>query len=416
MAGKIIWVHGMGVKPAPDVEKQQTWEALRQGVWCPIPEDSYEVAYWADVIHGHDDDANPSSFAKVAQHGLMPEAIRDHFVRWRADAMITEPFSRPRSETLLRVPARERADLELAYILARHDPDLAHHAGLAVRGWEDSDDEGVGGKGKRALLSLVDYMDYRRILSLPMDLVRAILDFLWLLVHRGRLGTFLARGFSLGSLLGDLEEYIDDRNKTYNGKTYKQQIVEQIRAHLEEVRGPKHDEPICIISQSMGCIVAFDAIKAWYSGCPTCDPPNHDLRRTIGSVKPGDAPICEKHRIETFITLGSPLGLEWVRDLVWRELGRQLEFPPNVAHWFNLYDRSDIVSFLDRSHADDFRTTAGSRVVVDREVRPNFDAKGRRDPHNWHGYLSSPELADIVSQFYLAQNMPDLRSLFVAGN
>jgi len=140
-------------------------------------------------------------------------------------------------------------------------------------------------------------------------------------------------------------------------------VVARIVDQLAEAR---RDGPICVISHSMGTVVAFDAILQF------------------------------KGDVDTFVTLGTPLGWEYVKAA----LGTPV-FPANLRHWINLYDRYDDVAIRDRGIADDYPDIGGARWVEDRRVRDNYAPNGDRDPHHWFGYLSSPEMADVIGKFWL---------------
>jgi len=159
---------------------------------------------------------------------------------------------------------------------------------------------------------------------------------------------------AFGLFLRDLEPYL-------NGET-REAILARVIERLEAERG----RPLCVISHSMGTLVAFDAILRWGG------------------------------KVDTLVTLGTPLGWEYLKE--W--LGRPA-YPANVRHWFNLYDRLDIVSLPDRTISDDYPTPEGARLIVDRQVWDVYGPSGDRDPHHWYGYLASPELVDIVCHFWL---------------
>ncbi len=140
-------------------------------------------------------------------------------------------------------------------------------------------------------------------------------------------------------------------------------IVERITGQFAEAA---RDGPLCVVSHSMGTVVAFDAILKF------------------------------KGDVDTFVTLGTPLGWEYVKAA----LGTPA-FPANLRRWVNLYDRYDDVAIRDRGIADDYPDVEGARWVEDRRVRDNYAPNGDRDPHHWFGYLSSPEMADVVGKFRL---------------
>ncbi len=151
--------------------------------------------------------------------------------------------------------------------------------------------------------------------------------------------------------------------RPYLAGVTRDQVLKRITGQLADAR---RDGPLCVISHSMGTVVAFDAILQF----------------------DGD--------VDTFVTLGTPLGWEYVKAA----LGTPA-YPANLRHWINLYDRFDDVAIRDRGIADDYPTTDGSRFVCDRQVRDNYAPNGDRDPHHWFGYLSSPEMADVVGKFWL---------------
>ena len=165
----------------------------------------------------------------------------------------------------------------------------------------------------------------------------------------------------LDELLGDLGPYLEEQTRG--------PIMDRMIARLDEERKLG---PLCVISHSAGTVVALDAILHWG----------------------GD--------VDTFVTMGAPLGWEYVKD----KLGSPA-FPSNVRHWLNLYDRLDDVAIRDHCMAAVYPTVTGARYVADHAVRDNYSSHGERDPHNWFGYLSSPEVADLVGKFWLGLSAGD---------
>jgi len=151
--------------------------------------------------------------------------------------------------------------------------------------------------------------------------------------------------------------------RPYLAGVTREPILERITADFSAAR---RDGPLCVIAHSMGTVVAFDAILHF----------------------DGD--------VDTLVTLGTPLGWEYVKAA----LGSPA-FPPNLRHWINLYDRYDDVAIRERAIAGEYPDAGGAHWVVDRQVRDNYGPNGDRDPHHWFGYLSSPEMADVVGKFWL---------------
>ena len=164
-----------------------------------------------------------------------------------------------------------------------------------------------------------------------------------------------------------LDRYIDDVYTYF----YREGKREQIRAVLENAlrEAQQGDTKVALLSHSMGTVIALDVLKSW--------------------EKP----------VDLFVTMGSPLGLEWIKH----KLGAP-RFPEQVGHWLNVFDRADPVSLADQRLADDY--TRNANLVRDIRVRDNYSNNGERDPHHWHGYLSSPEVASAVKAFWTATNSP----------
>jgi hypothetical protein len=162
-------------------------------------------------------------------------------------------------------------------------------------------------------------------------------------------------GMVFSSLMREMAPYLEGRSRI----PIRERIIEQ----LDREQG---SQPLCVVSHSMGTVVALDAILAW--GGP----------------------------VDTFVTLGAPLGWEYVKEA----LGRPA-FPQSVRRWFNLYDNADNCVWPDKGICNDYPTLDGARKVIDQNVRGNYSPTGERDPHHWYGYLTSPELIDIVCNFWL---------------
>ena len=149
-------------------------------------------------------------------------------------------------------------------------------------------------------------------------------------------------------------------------------IRDRLVATLKKHRGDR----VCLIAHSMGSIVAFD--------------------------------VLDQHpelAVDTFITIGSPLGFPVVVGRIAAERegrdteGRTLPIPENIHQaWFNLADIEDYVAF-DFNIADDF--TGNSRGVrpVDVQVINDYAYRRHRNPHKGYGYLRTPELVQLVGTF-----------------
>ncbi len=169
----------------------------------------------------------------------------------------------------------------------------------------------------------------------------------------------------------DLDAYYGDENSVHPdyrdqkfGPLIKRLFREQIEAHPED--------KIMVIAHSMGSIVAFDAL-----------------------VDLADSGIA----VTDFVTIGSPLGFDLVRDKI-KEEGHTLNTPAVVTErWSNYADRRDWVAFNWRLENWYSRNNMG--VGVDSEIVRNT-YRGSDDganPHKSYGYLRTPEVSQHIRNF-----------------
>lgn len=165
-----------------------------------------------------------------------------------------------------------------------------------------------------------------------------------------------------------LDRHVDD---VYN-YFYRDGRRQQIRAVLERelARAREAGGRTALISHSMGTVIALDVLRDY------------------------------QHPVDLFVTMGSPLGLAWLKHQL-DEPG----FPPSVERWLNVFDREDPVTQPDQHVADDFPRDGGREPIQDRVIRDNYsnpDASNKveRDAHHWHGYLSSCEVGSAVRHFW----------------
>jgi pimeloyl-ACP methyl ester carboxylesterase len=161
-----------------------------------------------------------------------------------------------------------------------------------------------------------------------------------------------------------LDRFVDDVHGYFYEEGKRQQISQVLETELQSASDA--GKRIALIAHSMGTVIALDVLK--------------DRQVTI----------------EAFVTMGSPLGSQFIQQ----KLGTA-SYPPGVRRWLNVFDGTDIVTLPDQHLWNDY-TLKGARLVVDRMVRENFSPKGDRDPHHWFGYLSSQEVGDFVSHFWIA--------------
>lgn len=96
--------------------------------------------------------------------------------------------------------------------------------------------------------------------------------------------------------------------------------------------------------------------------------------------------------VELFVTIGSPLGLTEVQDVLKTLLGtKQLAVPACVKAWLNVADLLDPVAF-DKRIGREFKSTHGVRIDDNLE----FNKDGPRHPHSGTGYLRTKPVRKAV--------------------
>ena len=150
-------------------------------------------------------------------------------------------------------------------------------------------------------------------------------------------------------------------------------IQELLRRVLHRYRG----EEIMLIAHSMGSIIAYDVM-------------------TEGSV-PAD--------IDTFVTIGSPLGIPVVMSKIATEQAQRLmkRVKPVVPEairrtWINLADLEDNIT-INYELRDDFSENSTGVGINDHIVVNDYEFQGRGNPHKAFGYLRTAEMADILYNF-----------------
>jgi hypothetical protein len=163
------------------------------------------------------------------------------------------------------------------------------------------------------------------------------------------------------ALLRDVHHYLfNTEHSPRPGETYRVQdeIRQRTVAALQE--GSARPGPHIVMSHSMGTVIAYDCLK-----------------RVAGSPQ-----------VDALMTIGSPLGLDEIQDLMKPEWSRKDGFPADrvAGTWANIFDRLDPVAGFDPKLSNDYQR-GGAKVIADIH-EPNW-GKWR---HNISKYLSGTDL------------------------
>jgi subtilisin family serine protease len=124
--------------------------------------------------------------------------------------------------------------------------------------------------------------------------------------------------------------------------------------------------PFIVVAHSQGSMIAYDVLRA--------------LKREDADVR-------------LFLTIGSPLGMDEVQDVL-KDIGGRLAVPECVDRWVNVAERLDPVA-LDPELKGEFAPNGRGVQVEDVDVRnPDWQT----NPHSSTGYLSTEEVRTAVRQ------------------
>ena len=199
---------------------------------------------------------------------------------------------------------------------------------------------------------------------------------------RQGLGVNLIADKILDKLFDDLASYYDDRANDGDPPAMilnRQQVLEVVkkvlRDELKNVLLEHSTDEIMLIAHSMGSIIAYDVLL---------------------DLEENNTQVSNLH----LMTIGSPLGLYFVKAEIIRERGeQQLRTPSTVYQWVNYADKRDIVA-VDAHLSDDYKPNQNQvRVRDDLVINSYTKPDNKPDYHSEYGYLRTPELSLQVKEF-----------------
>ena len=150
-----------------------------------------------------------------------------------------------------------------------------------------------------------------------------------------------------------------------------------IRTRLVEVLTKYKDDEIFLICHSMGSIVAYDVLTF----------------------------LQPEIEIQTFVTMGSPLGFPVIQGKIASEWHSKKLVPPKlmtppgvIKHWYNFADLKDTVALiydLSENYLPNWRGVAAEDFVVHND----YKSESAFNPHKSFGYLRTTEFAETLSKF-----------------
>ncbi len=182
----------------------------------------------------------------------------------------------------------------------------------------------------------------------------------------------------------DLDLYFSNEKLKNSDKTVRDAVRERLISVLEKHK----NKDILLIAHSMGSIIALDVL-------------NHF-----------------NLKVDTLVTIGSPLGLAVIRSKVAPPAADDSLSPiPQtiMRNWFNLADLQDKVA-LDFDLADDFQDESKRITIEDFQIYNDYEYNGERNPHKAYGYLRTRKMAEIIDNFLMRDTFRYFRGVVIHFN
>ena len=193
----------------------------------------------------------------------------------------------------------------------------------------------------------------------------------------GILGSIGVAEFLITKVAPDMAEYWNP--EAYFGSDVRARMTRVLKDALSS------NDKILIIAHSLGSLVTYDNLwKFSHYG---------EYRHEFGAKK----------KVDTLVTLGSPLGDGNVKKHLKGSKSRGAKrYPTNLKYWVNFAAEDDYISH-DSTLEDDYREMFNcnllNKPIDDRKIYSLNVRQGEANPHSSIGYLIHPEMSQLVYEW-----------------
>jgi len=166
-----------------------------------------------------------------------------------------------------------------------------------------------------------------------------------------------------------------------------QEFRDQVQSRLAKLVSAAlaRDDRVMVIAHCLGSVIAYD---------------------TFWSLSHSDPALSTERRVDTFVTLGSPLADNYVRHhLAGGKASQQgahgVSYPDLFNKWLNIAAEDDHICH-DETVSNDFEEMLKSRLVTSIDDYRIYNLSvnyGRSNPHSAIGYLIHPRLSRILGDW-----------------
>lgn len=177
----------------------------------------------------------------------------------------------------------------------------------------------------------------------------------------------------LRSTAEEIQHYFQNRDN----------IACDIRELLKQELRPRlaNNDKVLLIGHSLGSVIAYDTL--WELS---------HLEHLPG-------------KIDMFLTLGSPLGMNYVQHrLMGNDYSGEKKYPTNIRHWVNISSTGDVTA-LDRIFSDDFDPMLKLGIIESIEdhcegIYNFFRNEQGLNCHRSYGYLVNPAVGKVIADWW----------------
>ena len=175
-----------------------------------------------------------------------------------------------------------------------------------------------------------------------------------------------------------MHKYFMELEMYYGSSKSHLEIKQKIRNRLLRIIKKYKFDDILLIGHSMGSIIAYDVLQF----------------------------EIQKQKINTFVTMGSPLGLPFIIAKIAKEIKvahpeLKINTPECVSSaWLNFSDLEDKVA-LNFDLNNDFSSNSKGIQAADYEIINDYVINGEYNPHKSYGYLRSKEFIINLNSFLI---------------
>lgn len=166
-----------------------------------------------------------------------------------------------------------------------------------------------------------------------------------------------------------------------NTNGFQDAVQQRLAPPLQEALN--RNDRILLVSHCLGSVIAYDTL--WQAG-----------HEPVGSDFP------HVPRVDTWITLGSPLGDEFVKHhLAGAKSPRAQRYPTHIINWLNVAAEDDYTCH-DETVANDYARMLNRQLVSqirDYRIYNLAQRYGRSNPHHSVGYLIHPRFSSLLADW-----------------